>query len=213
MLIRKIEEYGLHDFDTGRRVAGVPSDQVASVPKTVSDPRAAATFPATDLATHPGYCSTRCSCKDGRKRLILPLSGRLQQRPQTTQTTREAEAPIKVISLGAGKNIQENNGVEYIIAEAGDTFESLADKYQLLSWEISRYNDLAPGTTLQPGQIIYLQPKRTRASEEYSIHTVIAGETMHGISQKYAVKLSSLYKMNVMEEGSECKPGQKLRIR
>jgi hypothetical protein len=31
---------------------------------------------------------------------------------------------------------------------------------------------------------------------------------MYSISQKYAVKLSSLYKMNLMEEGTECRPGQ-----
>ena len=212
LLIRKIEEYGLQDFDTGKRVAGVPSEQVAAVPKTVSDPKAAGTVPATDLATTP---ATVPSAVPGKtvKESDTAIVREAAVTKQTTQATREAEAPIKVISLGSGKKIQENNSVEYIIAEAGDTFESLADKYQLLSWEISRYNDLAAGTKLQPGQVVYLQAKRTRASQEYSIHTVISGETMHGISQKYAVKLSSLYKMNVMEEGSECRPGQKLRLR
>jgi len=215
LLIRKIEEYGLQDFDTGKRVAGVPSDQVAAVPKTVSDPRAAATVPATDLATIPATVPPAVPAKAEKEAdtAIVKEAAAATRTARTTQTTREAEAPIKVISLGTGKNIRENNGVEYIITETGDTFESLAEKHQLLSWEIARYNDLAPGTGLKPGQIIYLQPKRTRASQEYSIHTVFAGETMHGISQKYAVKLSSLYKMNVMEEGSECKTGQKLRIR
>ncbi len=212
LLIRKIEEYGLQDFDTGKRVAGVPSEQVATVPKTVSDPRAAATVPATDLATIPATVPPAVPGKTA-KEADTAIVREAAVTTKTTQTTRETEAPIKVISLGSGNKIQENNGVEYIIAEAGDTFESLADKYQLLSWEISRYNDLAPGTKLQPGQVVYLQSKRTRASQDYSIHTVIAGETMHGISQKYAVKLSSLYKMNVMEEGSECRPGQKLRLR
>ncbi|MRR23535.1 LysM domain-containing protein, partial [bacterium] len=102
---------------------------------------------------------------------------------------------------------------EYIVVEAGDTYESLAEKHQLLSWEITRYNDLAPGAPLTPGQIIYLQPKRTKAAQGLSVHTAIAGETMHSISQKYAIRLSSLYKMNLMDEGTECRPGQKLRLR
>ncbi|MEZ4997558.1 MAG: LysM domain-containing protein [Bacteroidales bacterium] len=107
----------------------------------------------------------------------------------------------------------ENNNVEYIIVQEGDTYESLADRHQLLSWEITRYNDLTQGAPLVPGQVIYLQPKRTKAAQGLSMHTVEAGETMYSISQKYAVKLSSLYKMNLMDEGTECRPGQKLRIR
>ncbi len=125
----------------------------------------------------------------------------------------DAGEPIKVISLTTGAKTMENNNVEYIIVESGDTYESLAEKHQLLSWEITRYNDLAPGAPLVPGQVIYLQPKRARAAQGLDIHTVTAGETMHSISQLYAVKQSSLYKMNLIDEGTECRPGQKLRLR
>ena len=129
------------------------------------------------------------------------------------QTQPEIQAPIKVISLNTGRKIRENNGVQYIIAAEGDTYKSIAEEYQLLALEVSRYNDLPPEAPLKPGQFIYLQPKRSKAAEGNSIHVVKAGETMYILSQKYAVKLSSLYKMNVMEEGTECVPGQKVRIR
>ncbi len=207
LLIRKIEEYRLHDFDTGKRVAGVSAVNATAVTKSVSDPKAAAasTIPATVLPAVPFAAPAKT--QKGTDTTAV------QAAPATTQAAREAEAPIKVISLGKGKNIQVNNGVSYIMSVAEDTFESLAERHQLLAWEIIRYNDLAPGTTLQPGQVVYLQAKRTSASEGYTIHTVSAGETMHGISQKYAVRLSSLYKMNVMKEGTDCKPGQKLRLR
>jgi len=209
LLIRKIEEYGLDAFDTGKKVAGVSAGQGTPVSNTASDPRAATNVQGKVLATDPATVPSAVPAKTGKDADTAVV----QAAPATTQANREEEAPIKVISLGAGKKVQENNGVGFIIAEEGDTFGSLAEKYQVLSWEISRYNDLNPATPLQAGQVIYLQPKRTRAAQGFSVHVVSAGETMHGISQKYAIKLSSLYKMNLMDEGSDCKPGQKLRIR
>ena len=133
--------------------------------------------------------------------------------PATANRNNDAEEPIKVITLSTGEKVMENNNVEYIIVEEGDTFESLARRHQLLAWEITRYNELAPGAQLKPGQVIYLQPKRSTAARGLTMHTVTAGDTMYSISQKYAVKLSSLYKMNLMDEGTECRPGQKLRLR
>ena len=73
----------------------------------------------------------------------------------------------------------------------------------------NRGRTFAPQRRTVPG----LQPKRSSAVRGLSMHTVETGETMYSISQKYAIKLSSLYKMNLMDEGTECRPGQKLRIR
>lgn len=195
LLIRKIEEYRLWAYDTGSAGQTV----TARADKSTSQPSAAPGVPATqeDAPLQPAE-------KDSA--LSEPVAAR-------TVVLQETEEPIGVVSLGTGKKLMENNNVEYIIIEEGDTYESLAERHLLLSWEISRYNDLAPGTPLKAGQVIYLQPKRSRAARDFTIHTVEAGETMHDVSQKYAVRLSSLYKMNVMEEGEECKPGQKLRLR
>lgn len=211
LLIRKIDEYGLHDYDTGRKKAGEPVQQVSEAGRVVADPGTAGTVPATVPGEVPAAVSARTTAsattqKEGDTAVT-------QKAPPAAQTPKEEEAPIKVISLGSTRKIEENNNVEYILAGEGDTYESLAEKYQLLSWEITRYNDLAPDSPLQPGQVIYLQPKRTKAAQGFAMHTVTQGETMYSISQKYAIRLSSLYKMNVMTEGSECRPGQKLRIR
>ncbi len=220
LLIGKIEEYGLHAYDTGTKMAGVPGDQVSAMPATVSQTKPAATAPSTVPAAQPAKTpSTVPAAGTARPpATTAAAAGKVTdtttvQKSTATETIRDTEAPIKVISLGTGNKPELNNGVEYIIAVEGDTFESLAVKHQLLAWEIIRFNDLNAGSPLQPGQVIYLQLKRTRASQGNQLHTVATGETMHSISQKYAIKLSSLYKMNVMEEGTQCKPGQKLRLR
>ena len=189
LLIKKIEDYGLHAYDTGQVSPVVASQQSAAVqPKPQQSPAR----PAQQAAAQPSVTS--------------------QKTPDTTQVTSEMQAPIKVITLSKSR-VQVNNGVRYIIASGGDTFESIAEEFQMLEWEISRYNDLAPGADIQPGQVIYLEPKKNRAAEGNLIYVAKDGDTMNSISQKYAVKLSSLYKMNVMKEGTECVAGQKVRIR
>jgi len=222
LLIRKIEEYRLWAYDTGAvlpaataQPSGSTGTATTTQPGTVRPGRSSGTSTTGTSATGIGTTSPAVPV------VSLPDSGKADstgtqkeaQVPAATSRTNDAEEPIKVITLSTGEKVMENNNVEYIIVEEGDTFESLARRHQMLSWEITRYNDLAPGEQLKPGQVIYLQPKRSSAARGLTIHTVEVGETMYTISQKYAVKLSSLYKMNLMDEGTECRPGQKLRLR
>ena len=192
LLINKIDDYGLHAYDTGTGKAAP-----GQTPSKPTLEQTTGQQPATPVQ------------KTADTSLIPPL----QEATEPVPAQPEIQAPAKVISLNTGRKILENNGVQYIITEEGDTYKSIAEKYQLLELEVSRFNDLPPEASLKPGQFIYLQPKRSKAAEGNPIHVVKTGETMYILSQKYAVKLSSLYKMNVMEEGTECVPGQKVRIR
>lgn len=176
LLIRKIEEYGLHEFDTGVKTGSLPVQKPAAISNQTDS-------------------------------VAVPVQVWQQDQVPLTQQT-----PVKTVSIGTVK-MELNNNVQYIIVRESDTYKSLAEEYMLLSWEIVRYNDLAPGTPLKPGQVLYLQPKRNKAEAGFNIHTVLPAETMYSVSQKYAVKLTSLYKMNLMEEGTECATGQKLRLR
>lgn len=217
LLIRKIEEYRLWAYDTGAAVPSVTSQPVstAGTPANVRPERSSGTSAAGTSPTGIGNTTPAVpvvSQPGAGKADSTGIQKEAQVSAGTTRTI-DAEEPIKVITLSTGEKVMENNNVEYIIVEEGDTFESLARRHQLLAWEITRYNELAPGAQLKPGQVIYLQPKRSTAARGLTMHTVTAGETMYSISQKYAVKLSSLYKMNLMDEGTECRPGQKLRLR
>jgi LysM repeat protein len=211
LLINKIDGYGLHVYDTGQQPATPDLEQttgqqpVTTAPKQTTRQQPATTAPKQNTAQQPATPVQ----KTADTILIPPV----QKATDPVPTQPEIQAPAKVISLNTGRKIRENNGVQYIITEEGDTYKSIAEKYQLLELEVSRFNDLPPEASLKPGQFIYLQPKRSKAAEGNSIHVVKTGETMYILSQKYAIKLSSLYKMNVMEEGTECVPGQKVRIR
>ena len=106
-----------------------------------------------------------------------------------------------------------NNMVEYIVVEPGDTPETLRDEMDLYKNELYRYNNLYKGARLDPGQIIYLQPKRRKAARGNEIHVVEEGQTMYDISQIYAVKLKHLYRMNLMTEGAQPLEGTEIYLR
>lgn len=113
----------------------------------------------------------------------------------------------------ASREIKLNNNVEYVRVEPGDTPESLRDELDLYQNELFRYNELEKDAVLEPGQIIYLQPKRRKAASGNEIHVVEKGETLYQISQIYGVKLKSLYKYNQLVEGDEVPAGTRLYLR
>lgn len=130
----------------------------------------------------------------------------------STQTSNNTND--KALSLSSGKHpVKEQNRVEYTIARSGDTYASLTEEFDKMRWELRKYNDVPEGIEPESGQIIYLQPKRNRASRDHKHHIVEEGETMWYISQKYAVKLRKLYKKNRMNPGAEPQPGDKIWLR
>ncbi len=107
--------------------------------------------------------------------------------------------------------VSEVNGIQAIIAKPGETPEALAARYNLGIWQIYKYNDIEKGQMLNPGEIIYLKPKRRRSTE--TNHLVKPGESMREISQQYGVKVKHLYKLNRLELGEEVQPGEVLNLR
>ena len=109
--------------------------------------------------------------------------------------------------------IMENNRIQYIIVKDGDTKAKLEKELNLLRWELSKYNDLEADFSPVPGQLLYLQPKRDKAEVGNDYHKALEGDSMYLISQKYGIKLKSLYEMNRMSPGTEPEPGSRLWLR
>ena len=112
--------------------------------------------------------------------------------------------------MARAPRIKENNRIQYVIVKDGESKEKLDNEFQLLKWELARYNDLNENFTPVPGQMLYLEPKRDKAETGIEYHITAEGETMYMLSQKYGVKLKSLLEMNSMTEGSEPAAGQKI---
>jgi LysM repeat protein len=114
--------------------------------------------------------------------------------------------------MARAPRIMENNRIQYIIVKDGETKLKLDNEFQLLKWELARYNDLDENFIPVPGQMLYIEPKRDKAESGIEYHIAAEGETMYRISQKYGIKLKSLLTINSMTEGSEPVTGQKIRL-
>ena len=88
------------------------------------------------------------------------------------------------------------NDLVYIVARQGDTMLSIAEEFGIAKNKLIAYNDLYRGYVPVKGDIIYLARKHRKAQKPYTQHIVADGESMYMISQKYAVRLNRLYRMN-----------------
>lgn len=122
--------------------------------------------------------------------------------------------PVKkrVVSTTQPRPLHRNR-IEYTVAQPGDSVSTLTEKYDKLRWEIRKYNEIPRGGEVEPGQVVYLQPKRKQAEPGYTTHEVQEGETMHSISQMYGIRLKWLYKRNGMIPGTEPRVGEEVWLR
>ncbi len=89
-----------------------------------------------------------------------------------------------------------NNGSMFVVAKAGDTYKSMSGKLKVSERKLRKFNDV--GLNYEPieGEAVYVKSKSNRALNGKLLHTALAGETMHSISQKYGIKLNKLIKLN-----------------
>ncbi|MBR5735586.1 MAG: glucosaminidase domain-containing protein [Bacteroidales bacterium] len=140
----------------------------------------------------------------------LPVTPVVAKMPE--QVELKENSPLYKISLL--REILKRNNVIYVIANGYETFSSIAREFNLFTWEILRFNDEKRDRMLQDGEIVYIEAKKKQADRYLDKHVVEEGETMHELSQEYAVKLKYLYKYNPgLAAGREPEPGSIINLR
>ena len=140
----------------------------------------------------------------------LPVTPVVAKMPE--QVELKASSPLYRISLQ--REILTRNKVMYVVANGYETFSSIAREFNLFNREILRFNDEKRDRMLQDGEIVYVEAKKKQAGNYLDKHVVEEGETMHEISQQYAVRLKNLYKYNPgLASGREPEPGSIINLR
>jgi LysM repeat protein len=111
------------------------------------------------------------------------------------------------------QRVKENNRIQYIIVKEGETLSIIENGFQMLKWELSKYNELDSDFIPVAGQLLYLQPKRDKAEPGKETHLVSEGDSMYSISQVYGLKIRKLYEYNRMSDGEEPVAGTKVWLR
>lgn len=117
----------------------------------------------------------------------------------------------------AGQPVYRNreemrNGIICIEAKPGDTYEKIAGYYGIKVKKLLQYNDCRQ-SELQPGQLVYLKKKKSRAARGYEFHRVKAGDSLLSISQQYGVRLKNILRLNYLYEDSSLMEGEKIFLR
>ena len=112
-----------------------------------------------------------------------------------------------------GRYVRENNGVKFIYAKNGDNVYKLAEEMEIYDYQLVKYNNLGKRRNFKEGEVIYIEPKKNKASRKYKYHVIQKGENLSYVSRLYAVKLESIFKMNDMDEKTVLQIGDKIRLR
>lgn len=133
---------------------------------------------------------------------------------QKGDVVRIEQEKIEIIAPVREKHtVYKTNGLIYIIAQDGDTYQTIANEFGFKINDLCEHNEVPDNFPIQQGDIIYFQNKKKKADKPYYEHTVQVGESMHSISQLYGVKIKNLYKMNKRDMDYVPVEGDVLRLR
>jgi membrane-bound lytic murein transglycosylase D len=144
------------------------------------------------------------------------------ERPARSSSTRaegasEGERPSRAAREEARPRTFEHT------VKRGETLASLAERFEVPPSRIVAINELEsrrlrPGQTLRIPRIAEEQPARTSRSRGDDdapppfVHTVVRGETLASLAERFDVTPSRIRAANEMESDARVRPGQKLRI-
>ena len=118
---------------------------------------------------------------------------------------------IKVCTKHESPRIVYANHKLAVVAQQGDSIESLAALMNIKVTSFRKINDISEDHVPKAGQVYFYQKKSSRSVRYF--HVVRDGEDLWGISQKYAVRLSSLRSKNRLKADEQPVVGQILWLR
>ena len=127
-------------------------------------------------------------------------------------TIDELEKTIAYNSSSYKERIKYRNGIPYLEVQSGDSFQKIADYYEMDIKKLMKYNDKT-NTILRPGDIVYIKAKKSRAARGYEVHHVTNNDTPYSISQQYGIKLKKLCNNNYINAEDKLLEGEIIYLR
>ena len=119
---------------------------------------------------------------------------------------------VSVQGRKGGHTVYQNNGSQFVVLREGETLSSVAGEFGLSEKKLAKYNDFDAGTQPRPGDMVYIRAKNKRSQNGKLIHIAKDGETLHGISQMYGIRLKNLCSINRRSRDSQVRAGQQIRL-
>lgn len=207
-LITIIETYGLNDL---KKSSAKPDkqDKADEPAKPVKETKPAK--PAKK--TKPAKPTTEAKPEAPVVAMPQPVTPPVSTPAEVTDTVPWTPSPLKTKSLYGDRAFGRTNGRRFIVAQEGDTWGSIAYQLGMEEKALRRINEAGKDQVLRGGDRLYFLPKRSKADKKHKQHLVQPGETAWDIAQRYGMKMSSLYKLNGIPEGTPLKTQQWIELR
>jgi LysM repeat protein len=212
-LIKLIETYKLYEYDKG----DLPSTEE---PEVEPSHKKVETQPAKADKSQ----KVEKTPKEQEKKVTInkKVEVKEKKRKKAQNKVREIPEPPAVLerpvaseqfNFTLSRPVYEINNVPFVYAEDGETYASIAQSNGLFHKEILRFNDLENDQPLDPGTIVYLAAKKSKAAKNIDKHIAEDGETLRGISQRFGIKLSKLLKINSFTSDYSPREGDEILLR
>ena len=119
----------------------------------------------------------------------------------------------ETFSFALSRQMYSLNGVPFVYASEGETYASIAKANRLFLKEILKFNDLKEEKDLVPGTVVYLQKKKKKAAAGLEKYVVEGTQDLRSISQRFAVRLDKLCKLNDIAPDHVLRDGDVLYLR
>ena len=237
-LIKIIEENGLSKYDSmtqaqASRASSSPSKAASAPPKTsdkasskssskasekasAKESRAAAK--AAKVSKSDEREAARAARKAARRERLAAMEVIPDEIPEAPNALEEAvlvtPAAAEEFHFSLTRPVYTRNGVPFVYSVEGESYSSIASSYNLFPKEILKINDMDAERILLPGTVVYIQQKKNQAEKGLDKYIVEAdGENLRDICQRFAVRMSSVCKMNGFSAGHALREGDTIILR
>jgi membrane-bound lytic murein transglycosylase D len=153
---------------------------------------------------------------------LIRLGSRLLIPTATTDLSDYKMSAENRLSARQGKapGAAEGKRIEHRV-NAGDTLWDIARKYEVSSAQLARWNGMAPGDLLRPGNTLVIWQKKAMPAADAGINREVIrkvgyqirdGDSLSSIANKFNVSVKDLEKWNAVKRKSVLQPGRHLRI-
>ncbi len=165
---------------------------------------------AAGYATNPKYANLLIDLIE-RHGLDRYDSGRAPIKEEEVATVEQEATKTPEVKLRERES-GTTNRVKYVVALEGDSWEQIAKDNKMTLRRLLRLNDLPVAIELKAGDHIYIKTKKgSNKSEE--LYTAQSGDSRHSLSQRYAIKLSALMRLNPELRKREVRVGDLIRLK
>ena len=112
-----------------------------------------------------------------------------------------------------GYGIYRSNHTFYVVAKEGDTYQKIGEVFHISARTLEKFNDVAKGTQLNKGDIVYIERKKTQWLGNVMQHKVVRDENLYSLSQSYGIRQKSLAKLNRLRPNEDVRKGDVIRLK